>query len=126
MKNKRSIPQFTAQSSLFGRSDHCHSLTFDSTLQQKKNIIPQLPQEGAPGLLGCIHDCRSENPTWKLGLCRKVCAADSGLNLHTERGFWDTFLSNAGISLWEGACKINPFTPSFLCSAIANEIRRQS
>ncbi len=44
-----SIPEFTAQASLYMTSNRYRSLAFDSASAQGTTIIPQLPQRDAPG-----------------------------------------------------------------------------
>jgi hypothetical protein len=129
------IPQFTAESSLGGRSDRSRPRVFDRALLQETLVIPQLPQKNAPGMDGCIGDCVDLHPDWKAGLCGKVCRASTHSfrgNPQTSRGIWgslETFITNFGIDSWEAVCAADT---SFTgvgpvgCHLIGNEVRRQS
>ena len=67
------IPDFTAEASLYRTSNSYRSLAFDRASPQRTVVSPQLPNENAPGLAGCMSDCRVENPGWTAAQCRAAC-----------------------------------------------------
>jgi len=133
------IPQFTAEASLYETSDRRRSLPFDHTSPKTNVVIPQLSklpkpgESGFKGLTGCIMDCLDRHPEWKdrdpkwaREQCRRSCVDPfGGVDLGTERSFWDGFLSDAGIDFWEVGCT-GITGASGPCGWLADTMRRQS
>jgi hypothetical protein len=127
------IPQFTAEASLYEASNRRRSLPFDRKSLQTNVVIPQRGGVGFKGLQGCILDCIDRHPEWKdrdpkwvHEQCRRSCVDPfGGVDLGTERSFWDGFLSDAGITFWEVGCT-GITGASGPCGWLADTMRRQS
>lgn len=121
-----SIPEFTAQASLYRTSNRYRSPGFDNPAQSTV-ISPQLGGKEFKGMSGCIDDCLDKNPSFTPIQCRRSCSDPfGGLDLGTSRSWFNDFLSSAGIDMWEIGCKINPFSPPYACGWLANLMRSQS
>ena len=118
------IPEFTAEASLYRTSGSGRSPRPDRAGRGRTAIIPQLGGPNFKGLNGCISDCVDQHPEMTPDQCRRACSDPfAGVDLSTPSNSFNRFLESAGISFWEGACSINPFSPPGACHWLAEKMR---
>ncbi len=117
-----SMPEFTAQASLYRTSNRYHSLG-QRGQPQSAVVIPQLGGRGFKGYNGCVMDCLERNPNRTVTQCRRDCH-DLGIAGTSSDSWFNDLASEVGISAWEGACGL--FVHPTVCGWAADEMRRQS
>jgi len=117
-----SMPEFTAQASLYRTSNRYHS-PGQPAGPQEAVVIPQLGGRGFKGYNGCVMDCLERYPNWTAAKCSRHCN-DLGIAGTSSDSSVNDWLSHMGIGAWEGAC--GAFANPVACGWVADEMRRQS
>ncbi len=123
------IPGFTAAASLYNTNNR-HRSRVRRSEPRRAGVRPQLgDRDRYEGFSGCVSDCLDSHPYLTPDQCKRNCRDPfAGVDLSTERSWFDDLLSEAGIGFWEVGCRINPITGSipFFCGSLADVMRRQS